>query len=309
MKLFQDLINKVIMEHPSVTMTAVAFIVVVECLRYYLLHSGPIRNTGSRPSLLAKVLKYKQEGPLKGIYKESWYILRGSEDGSREAVTKNEFAIPGTEETNNYNCWPWAINPINGVLTLSHPSDEVGQPVNIDMMTNATREYLNVMKKRSRIKEYLETQDHEEVKEFMRRDDIQEKYKLIMGLRVIWDAPPFPDGYDYHYIRWYFGQWTAKCGHTGVLVKSVDDETYDIETEATWVATMRRSNEPGSVYLRWDTDKKIHREVIHKGPTIYYLIIIKRPFSWLLSLIESVSAFASYLIRTIKKLIFFYIFR
>ena len=294
MRLLQDVIDgvdKVIMQHPSVIITTVALIIAVGCFRYYLLYSGPMRNTGSRLSLEQKVIYYKQEVPLEGIPKESQYRNDESEDGSREAVTSDAFAIPWTECVNLYNCWSWAINPINGLLADCQPIDGIRAPLSIDVMRKATIKCLNVMRRISNIKGYSETQNHEEVKGFMSRDDIQDKHKLIIGHRVIKDAPPFLDGSDYHYIRWYFGQWSAKCGYQGILVKSAGYGTYNIEPETMWAATRQRPNEPGSVYLRWKEDNQVHREAIYKGPTTYYLITLSRPFPWLLPL-KKISASA-----------------
>ena len=55
-------------------------------------------------------------------------------------------------------------------------------------------------------------------------------------------------------MRWYFGQWSAKCGYQGILVKNAGDKTYSIEPETMWAATRQRPNEPGNVYLRWRED-------------------------------------------------------
>ena len=275
MKSFKDLIDDIdkMIHKPIVgvlTTTTVGFAV-----GYFVCHSSCldcIRDTGSKPE--SGVVEYRQEGALKGIKKKRSYERDESEDSFREAVTQSLGDIPMSTESILYNCWSWAINPINGVLADCQPIDGIRTPLSIDMMRKATKKYLSAMKKRKKIMKYFETQNQETVLEFMQQKSIRDESKLIIGLRVIWDSPYFDNGSDYHYIRWYFGQWSAKCGCKGILVKSAGYRTYGIEPETMWAATRQRPNEPGSVYLRWEEDNQIHREAIYKGPTIYYLITL-----------------------------------
>ena len=275
MNSFKDLIDDIdkMVRKPIVgvlTTTTVGF--TIGYFVYQLSRLDYVHDTGSIPR--KDIVEYRQRRALKGIKRKRSYKRNVSEDSSRQVVTQGFSGIPRSIESESYNCWSWAINPINGVLTSCDPFDGILTPLSIDVMRKATKEYLSAMKKRKKIMKYFETQDQGTVLEFMQQKSIRRESKLIIGLRVMWDTPYFDNGSDYHYIRWYFGQWSAKCGCKGILVKSAGHETYSIEPETMWAATRQRPNEPGSVYLRWKEDNQIHREVIYKGPTIYYLITL-----------------------------------
>ncbi len=149
-------------------------------------------------------------------------------------------------------------------------------------MKNATNNYLTSMKTQKRILNYIETTNQEEVNKFISNRELEMGKKLIIGLRIFLK----PSGCDYHYIRWYDGQWSAKSGESGpIVVNSDSDSAMNVEPETMWAATLFRKDktgkrENGSVYMRRPLDHNIpgydgqvHKEAIYgPPPTVYYLI-------------------------------------
>ncbi len=271
---FKDIVNaikKVIEDHPGATIATIASIV-AGYLVYRALQPEPIPITGGKPKHQAH--DFKQDGPLEGIEKSNEFSNNESEDEYREAVTDRADVIPQSDKETLYNCWSWAINPISHMIAECNPP---GIPDNhsytIEQMKTATCKYLNAMKECKKINNYSETSKEEDIINFIERTDIVTDKKLILGLRVIGGVSNIiPDGYDYHYIRWYLGQWTAKCGVSGIVVKNVGPYTSKIEPETMWAATLI-NEDPGRVRLLRVGDKNaVLKDPIYKDPTVYYLI-------------------------------------
>ncbi len=287
---FEDLINaikKAIEEHPGITVAAATSMVVgayfaaspvaaaaaglgVGGYLVYRATQPKIELTGSHPNTPIPPSHYEQIAPLPAIPKDDNYRNNDSEDEHREAVTSGAHNIPASTETNLYNCWSWAINPINHLLTLSNPVPNLTYPYDINKMKNATRDYLNSMHL-----EYLCTQEQPIVREFIREAGNENESKLIIGLRVIGDCDYLQDGCDYHYIRWYRGQWSAKCGTSGIVVKDLGPHGDVLEPETMWAGTLT-DQEKGRVRLPRSNKGagNVLRNSIYQGPTTYYLITI-----------------------------------
>ena len=294
---FQDLINaikKAIEEHPGITVAAATSMVVgvyfaaspvaaataslgVGGYLVYRAAQPKMESTGGCPK--TNIREYKQLDPLEGIDKTPEYTKRLSEDNLREAVTVNLDSIPTSDKGTIYNCWSWAINPISGLLTSCNPPNiNDGQEYTIDQMKTATVKYLNAMKKQTKLIGYSEAKTDEEVKKFIAEAGDKNRNKLVIGLRVSEDLSCFNPlhKWDYHYIRWYLGQWSAKGGESGIVVKNFGPSTTDIEPETMWFATLINQEEERVRLARSDRGKgEVLKNPIYKGPTTYYLITIK----------------------------------
>lgn len=271
---FKDVVNaieKAIEENPEMTISTLVILALGYIGYKHITRSDSVAITGGEPQ--CKICSYVQGEPLEGLKKSSEFSGNESEDEYREAVTVCVDDIPYVEEKTVYNCWSWAISPISHVVTLCNPP---GIPNNhnytIEQMRTATCIYLDAMKRSKKIENYLETFTKEDVISFIRYRDIITDKKLILGLRV--SGGIISKGFDYHYIRWYKNQWTAKCGGSGIVVKNVGPCTNTIEPETMWAATLI-NQEPGRVrLLRDDSKEVVFKNSIYVAPTVYYLIVL-----------------------------------
>lgn len=278
---FEDIISaieKAIEEHPVATVATIASIVVGGYLVHRSLRSEPIHTIGSLPRGFVSsmgdkemdilVHSYRSPEHLRGLEKACDYKGCDSEDECREFVTTKKESLPGTDDEmiTGFNCWSWAINPINGKITDSDPIPNLKQPFTIKKMTSAVTKYLNAMINKKLVLAYKITEDADKVVRF-----IGDSYagKLIIALRVYKNPP----NVDYHFLRWYNGQWSTKYGVHGRIVKSTSDVNTS-EPETMWATIYARSTDPNSIHMRPGSDKEIEKEPIYKGPTVYFFITL-----------------------------------
>ncbi|MBQ6143667.1 MAG: hypothetical protein IJI84_04215 [Clostridia bacterium] len=227
---------------------------------------------------------YKQTEPLLHIdeYKSDNTesdnsSTHSSDDPDRLVVTINPNQLPSKQELividTMFNCWSWANNPISNLLANSWPAGlpNEGTLYNIQTLMEATKIYLNEMLTKNKIIEYTEiTGKNTCVIDFMKNNKLELKQKLIWGLRVS------KYNKDFHYIRWYLGEWSEKEGTMlGIFKGSASAPVYDFEPDSMWAAATTNLKNPKKVkFPRNPKTGKVQKESVYASPTIYYLITL-----------------------------------
>lgn len=289
---FKDIVNaikKVIEDHPGATIATIASIVagylVYLCYQKatdypHAFNVPELEDETGVPTVNKPPINHKQKRRLRIYPKPGWSTTPASEDGERFVASMKPNDIPLEIEAEDnveqrqsvpFNCWSWAINPISGKLNYSLPAgiDSTRGRYDIRTLKEATNMYLKRMLTQNLILNYKEVVgNNKSVLDFMKNESLALNQRLVIGLRVgIYDA-------DFHYIRWYLGEWSAKVGTTlGVVKDKTTSATFSFEPDSMWAASVKPS-EPTRVQFPRKADGSIQQESVYASPTVYYLVTL-----------------------------------
>jgi hypothetical protein len=164
-----------------------------------------------------KFTEFKQSGGLP-VTKKMPSRGHSSDDPTHFFIAPPDQA-PGTEEQLSYpyNCWSWATNPATGHLLWADPPGF--QDVHdVFELAEITRRFLG-----SKGWSCSENYSNSDIDDVIRQINQDNPDVFVIAMRVQ-DPDPAPGAVargkilDYHFARYYFGQWTQKAGAKGRLL-------------------------------------------------------------------------------------------